>query len=62
MGIVEQMQDAMSDYLASITATEKNVVADVDALVAAKEKEIAACQKAIERSLMLDSSVLKLRR
>merc|ERR1719454_834468 len=38
----------MSDDLASITATEKKAISDFDALVAAKEKEIAACQKAIE--------------
>merc|ERR1719321_888368 len=42
------MKDTMSDDLASITATEKKAVTDFDALVAAKEKEIAACQKAIE--------------
>merc|ERR1719394_2430461 len=42
------MKDTMSDDLASITATEKKALADFDALVAAKEKEIAACQKAIE--------------
>merc|ERR1719321_206115 len=42
------MKDTMSDDLAKATETEKKAVTDFDALVAAKEKEIAACQKAIE--------------
>merc|ERR1719321_666818 len=42
------MKDTMSDDLASITATEKKAVVDFDGLVAAKQKEIASCQKAIE--------------
>merc|ERR1719356_350903 len=46
VGILKQMKDTMSDDLASATATEKKALADFDALVAAKEKEIAACQKA----------------
>merc|ERR1719230_1994215 len=48
VGILKQMKDTMSDDLAAITATEKKALADFDALMAAKEKEIAACQKAIE--------------
>merc|ERR1719356_1935972 len=48
VGILKQMKDTMSDDLASATATEKKAIADFDALMAAKEKEIAACQKAIE--------------
>merc|ERR1719454_821095 len=41
----------MSDDLARATATEKKSLADFDALMAAKEKEIAACQKAIESKI-----------
>jgi chromosome segregation ATPase len=48
VGILKQMKDTMADDLARITEAEKKAVADFDGLVAAKEKEIAACQKAIE--------------
>jgi len=47
-GILKQMKDTMSDDLSSITEAEKKAVLDFDALVAAKEKELAACQRAIE--------------
>jgi len=48
VGILKQMQDTMASDLARTTETEKKSVADFAALVAAKEKEIEACQKAIE--------------
>jgi len=48
VGILKQMKDTMSADLESATATEKKAIADFDALIAAKEKQIAACQKAIE--------------
>merc|ERR1719414_2403379 len=41
----------MSDDLARATATEKKSLTDFDALMAAKAKEIAACQKAIESKI-----------
>ena len=46
--ILKQGKDTMSDDLSSATASGKRAVADFDVLMAAKEKEIAACQKAIE--------------
>ena len=51
VGILKQMKDTLADDLASITTAEKKAVANFDALVAAKEKEIAACQKAIEQKV-----------
>jgi len=48
VGILKQMKDTMAADLARITEEEKKSVVDFDGLVAAKEKEIAACQKAIE--------------
>jgi len=51
VGILKQMKDTMSDDLAAATTAEKKSLANFDALVAAKEKEIAACQKAIEQKV-----------
>merc|ERR1719326_1157702 len=45
VGILKEMKDTMSDDLASTTAAEKKAISDFDALMSAKEKEIAACQK-----------------
>lgn len=51
VGILKQMKDTMADDLARITEAEKKAVSDFDSLVAAKEKEINACQKAIENKV-----------
>jgi len=51
VGILKQMKDTMAADLARITEEEEKAVVDFDGLVAAKEKEIAACQKAIEKKI-----------
>jgi len=51
VGILKQMKDTMAADLARITEEEKKAVVDFDGLVAAKEKEIGACQKAIEKKI-----------
>jgi len=51
VGILKQMKDTMADDLARITEAEKKAVSDFDSLVAAKEKEINACQKTIENKV-----------
>jgi len=50
-GILKQMKDTMAADLARATEEEKKSVADFDGLVAAKEKEIESCQKAIESKI-----------
>merc|ERR1719401_135476 len=47
-GILKQMQETMENTLKEITATENQAIADYEALVAAKEKEIATNSAAIE--------------
>jgi peptidoglycan hydrolase CwlO-like protein len=47
-GILKQMKDTMTDDLARATEAEKKAVADFDSLISSKEKEINACQRAIE--------------
>jgi len=47
-GILKQMKDTMVKDLADITATEEQAIKDYDALMAAKAKEIATNQRAIE--------------
>jgi len=47
-GILKQMRDTMIKDLADITATEEQAIKDFDALIAAKAKEIATNQRAIE--------------
>jgi len=47
-GILKQMSDTMKKDLADITAAEEQAIKDFDALVAAKAKEIATNQRAIE--------------
>jgi peptidoglycan hydrolase CwlO-like protein len=51
VGILKQMKDTMADDLARVIEAEKKAVVDFDGLVAAKEKEIASCQKAIENKV-----------
>lgn len=48
LGIVRQMKDTMVKDLAEITDAENESIADFDALVAAKEKQIEADTSAIE--------------
>jgi len=48
IGILKEMKDTMTKELEEAEATEKKAIADFDALVAAKEKEIAANSEAIE--------------
>jgi hypothetical protein len=50
-GILKQMEDTMDKDLADITSTEETAIKDYEALVAAKEKEIAANSAAIESKL-----------
>jgi len=50
-GILKQMLDTMKSDLAQIVSTEKKAIADFDAMVAAKTKEINANQKALESKL-----------
>merc|ERR1719262_999707 len=51
VGILKQLLEDMEKELADITATENTAIADYNALVAAKEKEIAAATEAIEVKL-----------
>merc|ERR1719161_2677525 len=48
LGILKQMKETMEADLADMIEQEKSAKADFDALVASKEKEIAAATKAIE--------------
>jgi len=48
-GILKQMKDTMEKDHGEILATEKQAIADYDALMAAKAKEIAANTKSIEQ-------------
>ena len=48
VSILKQMKDTMADDFVRITEEENKSVVDFDGFIAAKEKEIAACQKAIE--------------
>jgi len=50
-GILKQMKETMEADLADATAAENASVANFDALVAAKEKEIEAATKAVETKL-----------
>merc|ERR1719503_282513 len=50
-GILKQMKETMEGDLADATATENTSIANFDALVAAKEKEIDAATKAVEDKL-----------
>jgi len=50
-GILKQMKETMEADLADATAAENTSVANFDALVAAKEKEIEAATKAVETKL-----------
>merc|ERR1712137_1285677 len=47
-GILKAMTDTMEKSLATATAEEKDAIAEFDALVAAKTKEINALTKSIE--------------
>jgi len=47
-GILKQMKDTMEKDHAELIATENQAIADYDALMAAKAKEIATNQKALE--------------
>mmetsp|Transcript_79086 Transcript_79086/g.177148 ORF Transcript_79086/g.177148 Transcript_79086/m.177148 type:complete len:738 (-) Transcript_79086:92-2305(-) len=51
VGILKQMKETMEKDLAEITGTEEAAIADFNALVAAKDKEIKANTKAIEEKL-----------
>jgi len=48
LGILRQLQEDMEGTLADITKVEDEAIADVEGLIAAKEKEIAAATEAIE--------------
>ena len=48
VGILRQLQEDMESTLADVTKTENAAIAEFEALVAAKEKEIAAATAAIE--------------
>jgi len=50
-GILKQMKDTMDKELSDITAAEEAAIKDYEALVAAKDKEIAANSAAIESKL-----------
>jgi chromosome segregation ATPase len=51
VGILKQLLEDMEKELDDITKTEDGAIADFEALVAAKEKEIAAATEAIEMKL-----------
>merc|ERR1719158_1204797 len=51
IGILKQLKDEMEKDLADTTATETSAIADHEALVAAKAKEIQAATEAIESKL-----------
>merc|ERR1719298_191531 len=51
VGILKQLLEDMEKELGDITKTEDAAIADFEALVAAKEKEIAAATEAIEMKL-----------
>jgi len=50
-GILKQMKETMEKDLADATTTENTALANFDALVAAKEKEINAATQAVENKL-----------
>jgi hypothetical protein len=51
VGILQQMKETMEADLAGITKTEEDAIANYNALVAAKEKEIEANTKSIENKI-----------
>merc|ERR1719375_2736142 len=51
LGILKQMKDEMEKDLADAEAAEASAIADYEALVAAKNKEIEACTAAIESKM-----------
>merc|ERR1719183_2319129 len=51
VGILKQMEETMEADLAGITKTEQDAIANFDALVASKEKQIQANTKAIEQKI-----------
>merc|ERR1719421_446149 len=51
VGILKQMTDEMEKDLADVKSTEADAIANYEALVAAKTKEIEAATKAIEEKL-----------
>merc|ERR1719359_871761 len=50
-GILKTMDDEMTAALGDATATENTAIANYDELMAAKKKEVAALQKAIEAKM-----------
>ena len=56
-GILKEMKDTMEADLASMTSTEESSKANFQALVSAKEKEIAANTKAIEEKTVRSGEV-----
>jgi len=52
VGILKQMKETMEKGLAAATKAEEEAIANFDALVAAKEKEIEANTKAIEEKML----------
>eukprot|EP00929_Paragymnodinium_shiwhaense_P032301 TRINITY_DN1792_c0_g2_i1.p2 TRINITY_DN1792_c0_g2~~TRINITY_DN1792_c0_g2_i1.p2 ORF type:complete len:733 (-),score=290.14 TRINITY_DN1792_c0_g2_i1:106-2223(-) len=56
-GILKQMKDTMEKDLSDITAAENEAIANYDALVKAKEAEIAANTKAIEEKTVRSGEV-----
>merc|ERR1719316_1938474 len=51
VGILKQMKDTMEKDLKEVIAQEETAKADFEALVTAKEKEIAQATKAIEEKI-----------
>jgi hypothetical protein len=51
VGILKQMEETMEADLAGITKTEQDAIANFDALVASKEKQIQANTKSIEEKI-----------
>jgi len=56
-GILKQMLDTMKSDLANLTAAEEKAIADFEAMVAAKTKEINANQEALESKLGREAEV-----
>jgi len=56
-GILKQMLDTMKTDLANLTAAEEKAIADFEAMVAAKTKEMNTNQKALESKLGREAEV-----